>query len=343
MKSIKVQASTNYEIKIAHGLLHRCGELTAEIKRPCSVALISDDIVYDIYGDTVRASYEKERFYVSHFTFPSGEQSKRLVTIEKLLDFMAEQKITRNDLIIALGGGIVGDIVGFAAAVYLRGVPYVQIPTTFLAAVDSSVGGKTGVNLKAGKNLAGSFNQPIAVFCDPETFQTLPKSVFNDGFCEVIKYGCISDKKLFDILLKHNIHDRLADIIETSVIIKRDIIERDEFDQNERHMLNFGHTIGHAIEKLSNYAISHGRAVAIGMRIMANITGCAEPLLPLYDKYGIDSICPYTSKELAKTALSDKKRKGDMITLVFLEKIGKAYLKTVNINELEDYFTKGLG
>jgi len=343
MNTIKVRASTNYEIKIAHGLLHRCGEVTAEIKRPCFVVLISDDMVCGIYGDTVKASYEKAGFSVSHFTFPSGEQSKNLATVEKLLDFMTEQKFTRNDLIIALGGGVVGDIAGFAAAIYLRGVPYVQIPTTLLAAVDSSVGGKTGVNLKAGKNLAGSFYQPIAVFCDPETFQTLPKNVFNDGLCEVIKYGCIADKKLFDILLNHNIHDRLADIIEISVVIKRDIVERDEFDQNGRQVLNFGHTIGHAVERLSNYAISHGHAVAIGMRIMANITGCVEPLLALYDKYDIDSICSYTSKELANAALSDKKRRGDMITLVLLEKIGKAYLETVNIKELEDYFTKGLG
>jgi len=342
MGAIKVHTSKDYEIKITHGSLCRCGELTAEIKQPCSIALVSDDIVNGIYGKTVKASYEKAGFSVSSFVFPHGEDSKRFGTIEKLLEFMAERDITRDGLIVALGGGVVGDMAGFAAAIYLRGIPYLQIPTTFLAAVDSSVGGKTGVDLKAGKNLAGAFHHPIAVFCDPKTFKTLPVNVFKDGLCEVIKYGCISDRALFDTLLHENIHDRLADIVETSVSIKHGIVERDEFDQNERQVLNFGHTAGHAIERLSNYTIAHGHAVAIGMRIMANITDCARPLLEVYEQYGIDSDCSYTAKELAEKALSDKKRKGDMITLALLEEIGKAYLKTIHIDELVDYFARGL-
>lgn len=309
MKTVEVQASKNYEIKITDGLLHQCGKLTAEIKKPCSAVLVSDDLVYGIYGEAVQASYENAGFSVRSFVFAPGEQSKNFGTVEKLLEFMTDQEITRDDLMVALGGGVVGDLAGFAAAIYLRGIPYIQIPTTFLAAVDSSVGGKTGVDLKAGKNLAGSFHQPLAVFCDPETFRTLPKEVFNDGLCEVIKYGCISDKALFDTLLYEDIADKLNDIVEACVAIKRDIVERDEFDQNERRILNFGHTAGHAIEHLSNFNISHGHAVAIGMRIMANITGCAGPLMEIYQKYGIDSDCPFTAHELAQKALSDKNEK----------------------------------
>ena len=342
MKTIKLQASASYEIKIVDGLLHQCGELTAEIKERCSAVLVSDDVVCKIYGDAVKTSYEEAGFSISSFIFQSGEASKNLGTVEKLLEFMAEQKITRSGLIIALGGGVVGDIAGFAAAIYLRGISYLQIPTTFLAAADSSVGGKTGINLKAGKNLTGSFNHPMAVFCDPETFKTLPKNVFNDGLCEVIKYGCISNRKLFDTLLYENIYYKLGDIIETSIIIKRDIVEQDEFDFNKRLMLNFGHTAGHAVEQLSNYTITHGRAVAIGMRIMANVAGNSGPLLELYNKYDIDSDCPFTAKELAENALLDKKRKGNRITLVLLEKLGKAYLETICIDELMDYFARGL-
>jgi len=342
MKTIKVQTSVNYEVKIADGLLRRCGKLTAEIKKPCTIVLISDDVVYNIYGETVTYSYEKAGFLVIPFVFPNGEYSKTLKTVEKILEFMAEQEITKSDLIVALGGGVVGDITGFAATIYLRGTPYLQIPTTLLAAVDSSVGGKTGVNLKAGKNLVGSLKQPISVFCDSEVYKTLHYRVLIDGLSEVIKYGCISDKVLFDVLLTENIYDKLDEIIETSVAIKSNIVKRDEFDQNERQLLNFGHTPGHAIERLSNYTIPHGHAVAIGMRIMANITGCAGPLLGVYQKYDIESDCPYTAKELAQSALLDKKRKGDMITIVLLKKIGKAYLKTICVDELEDYFARGL-
>jgi 3-dehydroquinate synthase len=343
VKTLRLKLSGNYEIKIAGGLLRRCGDFTAAVKEPCAAVLVSDDIVYRLYGEAVKTSYEKAGFSVAAFVFPNGEGSKNFAAVEKLLEFMASGKITRSGLVIALGGGVVGDLAGFAASIYLRGVAYVQIPTTVMAAVDSSVGGKTGVNLRAGKNLAGAFHQPLAVFCDTETFKTLPQSVFNDGLCEIIKYGCIVDESLFAMLLADGISDNLADIVAACVAIKGRIVMEDEFDLNERRLLNFGHTAGHAIERLSDYKISHGRAVAMGMRIMAQYAGCAEKLLEVFQKYGIDSDCPYTARELAQNAVTDKKRSGETITLVMLEKIGRAHLEKVGINEVEGVFARGLG
>jgi len=342
VKTVSIEVSPSYKIKIASGLLQHCGDLTAALKEPCAVALVSDDIVYNLYGEAIETSYKKAGFSVVPFVFPNGEHSKNFGMAEKLLEFMAGQQITRSDLVVALGGGVVGDLAGFAAAIYQRGVSYLQIPTTLLGAVDSSVGGKTGVDLRAGKNLAGAFYQPIAVFCDTETFKTLPRDVFNDGLCEVIKYGCIVDEYLFATLLAGDINDKIIDVVAACVAIKGDIVRIDEFDLNERQLLNFGHTAGHAIEGLSDYKITHGRAVAMGMRIMAQNSGCAGELLKVFQKYGIDSDCPYTARELAEKALSDKKRKGRVITLVLLEKIGKAYLKKVDISEMEGIFAKGL-
>jgi 3-dehydroquinate synthase len=343
MRTIQVNTSESYEVHIAQKLLQQCGSMSESlVKRPDAVALVSDDTVYALYGEVVQRSYEAAGFTTQSFVFPAGENSKNLGTIKRLLDFMADHELTRKDLVVALGGGVVGDIAGFAAAIYLRGISYLQIPTTLLAAVDSSVGGKTGVNLTAGKNLAGSFKQPIAVLCDPDTFATLPSPVFIDGLCEAIKYGCIADAALFDLLDQGNAASSIEDIICACVSIKRDIVQRDEYDHHHRQLLNFGHTAGHAIERLSNYTISHGRAVAMGMRIMAGYTGQMDALLRMFDRYGIDSDCPYTAAMLAGAARFDKKRSGDKITVVLLERIGRAYLETIDVAELEDVFLRGL-
>ena len=341
---VEVNASKKYDVIIGSGILPQCGALTAQIKSPCKAVIVSDDIVYSIYGETVSASFKEAGFSVVNYIFQNGEKSKSTETLVGLLEFLAGEGFSKSDLIIALGGGVVGDLAGFAAAVYLRGVSYAQIPTTFLAAIDSSVGGKTAVNLKAGKNLAGAFHQPIAVFCDTDTFKTLPEDVFADGICEAVKYGAIRDKELFDTLLTKDINQNLIEIINTCVTIKRDLVEEDEFDAGARQLLNFGHTAGHAIEALSGYEISHGRAVAMGMYIMANATDKAqgELIAKALDRYDIDIKCPFDAKQLAQQAMSDKKRKTDNITLVFLEEIGNAYLKTVKIDELEDIFKRGL-
>jgi len=340
MKTIKVEASKNYEVLIGGGILPLAGELTAKIKKPGKAIIVSDGNVFPLYGETAVKSYKNAGFEVKSFVFEHGEQSKSMETAVRLLEFMATEGLSRGDLAIALGGGVTGDLTGFAASVYLRGIDYVQIPTTFLAAIDSSVGGKTGVNLAAGKNLAGAFHQPAAVFCDVDTFATLPEEVFADGAAEAIKYGCIADEKLFETLLNNDIKENIADVAETCVKIKRGLVEEDEFDGGARRLLNFGHTAGHAIEALSGYKISHGQAVAKGMYIMAKRCGddAAAQILRALEKYKLDANCPYPAEALAQKALSDKKRNGGEITIVLLNKIGEAYLKKIAVGELVNYF-----
>jgi 3-dehydroquinate synthase len=274
------------------------------------------------------------------FIFPSGEQSKSIDTLASLLNFLATHKVTRNDTIAALGGGVVGDLTGFAAACYMRGIKFVQIPTTLLAMVDSSVGGKTGVNLPAGKNLAGAFYQPEAVICDISTLDTLSEDDFRNGCAEIIKYGILADPKLFHTPIREN----LIDVIARCVEIKRDIVGEDEFETGKRKLLNLGHTVGHAIEKLSNYQTSHGQAVAIGMAIIARASACcdAPEIINKLKQYHLPTNTTYSAKELARTCLSDKKRDGDYLTMIFPERIGKCVLKDVPVNELESLIKRGL-
>ena len=241
--------------------------------KPCHVLIVSDDSVYALYGEKTKESIEAAGFVVDTFVFPHGEESKNIDTLNSILEYAASKEMSRTDLFVALGGGVVGDITGFASAVFLRGVDYVQVPTTVLAAVDSSVGGKTAVDLNAGKNLIGAFHQPLEVLLDVDVFDTLPEEIFTEGLAEAIKYGMIKDKKLYD-LFKDNDIDSLdmIPVCKRCIEIKADVVEKDEFDNGERRLLNFGHTPGHAVEILSKFGISHGHAVAIGMVIMTRLS-----------------------------------------------------------------------
>ena len=235
-------------------------------------------------------------------------------------------------MVLALGGGVVGDMAGFAAAIFLRGIPYIQAPTTLLAAVDSSVGGKTAVDISAGKNLVGAFHQPALVYLDTDTLSTLDPAVMRDGFAEVIKYGIILDKNLFDTVAVPGSFD-LKSVIARCIEIKRDVVEADEFDKGLRGLLNFGHTFGHAIEKLSGFTITHGSAVARGMIIAAKVarvygfTDYTEQITKVVKDYGFETGCPYSADELYSVILSDKKRSGSDITLVLPKEIGKCVLE----------------
>ena len=264
MKTVTVNASTTYPILIGERLLDRAGALCAEHIGVCRVCVVTDDTVHALYYKRLEATLLAAGYEVYPFVIPHGEASKSTESLVALLEFCAEHRLTRADALIALGGGVVGDLCGFAAAVYLRGVRFVQIPTTLLAMVDSSVGGKTAVDLRAGKNLAGAFHQPSLVICDCRTTDTLTPEIFADGCAEVIKYGVINDRDFFDFL-KNGIAEQLEDVIEVCVTHKRDIVEADEFDRGARQLLNLGHTVGHAIELCSDLAISHGSAVSIGM------------------------------------------------------------------------------
>lgn len=350
MEMVKVSASKEYTVHIGSGFLDAIGEKISGMKRVCRVVLISDDTVFSLYGERVEQSLTKSGYSVCEFVFPHGEEAKSFENYEKILEFCAENSITRTDLFIALGGGVTGDLTGFVASTYLRGVDFVQIPTTVLAMVDSSVGGKTAINLKAGKNLCGAFYQPIAVFADCETLNTLPDETFNEGCAEIIKYGMIVDKDFLEFLQNNSIRDNIEYVIKRCVEIKRDIVNRDEFEKGERKLLNFGHTIGHAIEKCSNFSVSHGNAVAIGMVIAtkgAYEIGMSEEdfsdvLLPILIKNNLPTACEYSTEELYKASLSDKKRSFDTMSVIVPEELGLCKIMKLPVEDLQNFIEKGM-
>lgn len=329
---ITVHASGTYDILISKEGLSDIGQVLKERFKPCTIAILSDDKVFPLYGKTVTDSLQSAGFRIVTHVIANGEQSKTLDNVTAFIDSMVKAQVTRTDMILALGGGVVGDMAGFAAAIYLRGIPYIQVPTTLLAAVDSSVGGKTAVDISAGKNLVGAFHQPALVYLDTETLNTLDPAVMRDGFAEVIKYGIILDSKLFDTVATPGSFD-LKEVIARCIEIKRDVVEQDEFDRGLRGLLNFGHTFGHAIEKLSGFTISHGSAVARGMIIAAKVarvygfTDYTDVITKVIKDYGFETGCPYSANELYSVILSDKKRSGADITLVLPKRIGACSLE----------------
>lgn len=289
-------------------------------------------------------------FETFKFVFPHGEKSKNISTFSSILEFLAESGLTRTDALVALGGGVVGDVAGFAAASYLRGIDFIQIPTTLLACVDSSVGGKTAIDLKAGKNLAGAFYQPKLVIADFETLSTLTDGIFADGMAEVIKYGVVFDKAFFEFLRDNEAKDNLEYVITRCVELKRDIVNADEKEKGVRALLNFGHTVGHAIEKCSGYKIPHGSAVAVGMVIISRAaykcSFCDENytdiIASLNKKYSLPVSTDFSASELSSAAMADKKRSGDKIKLIIPESLGNCVIKSVPTSELEKIIGEGL-
>lgn len=349
MKKITVEASIKYDIYIGSGLLKEAGELCAKALGIHSVAVISDDTVDSLYGAELESSLIKAGYAPKKFVIPHGESSKSMESLGKLLGFLADIHLTRSDFIIALGGGVVGDLTGFAAAVYLRGIKFVQIPTTLLAAVDSSVGGKTAVNIPEGKNLVGAFHQPSLVICDYDTLETLPAETFADGCAEVIKYGIINDRALFE-KLKAPIKPQIEDIISNCVSNKRDVVSLDERDNGVRRLLNLGHTVGHAIEICSGFEISHGSAVAIGTCIASRAAaklGICDSELPhevekTFVSYSLPTSCTYSADELAAVAAGDKKRDGAKVAFVLPYAIGDCRIYEVKVEDLKDFIEKGI-
>ena len=346
MTSVHVAASTSYDVMIGEGLIDHSGELTAKVVKPCRAVIVADDNVDELYGDRVQISFSYSGFDVSRFTFPEGERSKNLETLGELLEHLAELRMTRSDILVALGGGVTGDLAGFAAAVYARGIRFVQVPTTLLAAVDSSVGGKTAVDLKAGKNLAGAFHQPVLVVTDTDVIRELPPEQLACGAAEIIKTGVLFDENLFALLESGDWHDRMDAVIERCVEIKRDVVAGDEFDTGARALLNLGHTFGHAIEKCSGLSITHGQGVAIGMLMAANAAACPEDMVrrlaACVRANGLSTHCDYDAAALCEAALTDKKRMGGEITLVLPERIGKCRLERVPVSQLRGFFERAL-
>lgn len=347
MKKLTVHVNEEYEILIEKGLLKKTGKLVKEVL-PCKkLALVSDTNVYPIYGENIKSLLEAEGYTVFTYVFPAGEASKNTENVIKIVEFMAENGLTREDGVVALGGGVCGDMAGFAAAIYLRGIKFVQIPTSLLSQVDSSVGGKTAVDLPQGKNLCGAFHQPSLVIIDPDVLNTLSPYYFSDGMGEVIKYGCIKSEKLFKRLENENARDFIEDLIFECLDIKRIIVENDEKEQGERALLNFGHTPGHAIEKLWNFeVVSHGRAVSIGMVMMAEAgeragvteKGTKDRIINVLKKNDLGTSDTHSTAEIVGAMSADKKRTGKGIKLVLLHSIGDSFIKPVLSEELKEFF-----
>ena len=350
MKQLQVSASAEYTVWIGSGILPELGQRVRQVVAGNAVVIVTDDTVAGLYGAAAEQSLQQAGFQTQMFVFPHGEASKCGATYLQLLNFLARCQLTRSDAVVALGGGVVGDLAGFAAASYLRGIAYVQVPTTLLAAVDSSVGGKTAIDLEAGKNLAGAFWQPSLVLCDYDTLDTLPPQIFADGCAEVIKYGVLADEKLFSHLEEKGLQFDRETVIARCVEYKRDIVKKDEFDRGDRQLLNLGHTLGHAVEACSNFTISHGQAVAIGMASIARAAAargicsaeCAQRIEQLIAAFGLPVRSEVPLAQLMQPMLSDKKRRSGSITLVVPQQIGDCRLKLLPVDSLENFMKAGI-
>ena len=344
MKEIQVIASRNYAVTIGTGIFSKLGATICQHTKAKTVCIISDSNVWPLYGQNVKSSLQQSNLCAHHFIFPAGENSKNSTVYLQVLNFLAEKKLTRSDCIVALGGGVVGDLAGFAAATYLRGIPYIQVPTTLLAMVDSSVGGKTGIDLPAGKNLCGAFYQPVAVLCDIETLNTLPVEILRDGCAEVIKYGILYDATLFAQLEKAVLNFDREAIISRCIELKRDAVAFDEWDIGIRMLLNLGHTIGHAIESCSDYSISHGQAVAAGIAIVCRAAKCPDTsrIVALLESFGLPTSTDLSAEALAKAAASDKKRSGGTLNLIIPKSIGHCQITPTPVENLKAFIEEGL-
>ena len=339
MTRIKVDTASPYEVIVGAGALAGAADfVSANFARAKSIALVSDSNVEALHGSGVAAVLESTGRRVERIVFPAGEKSKTLETYGALLDALASFHFSRSDLIVALGGGVTGDLAGFAAATYMRGIDFIQIPTSLLAMVDSSVGGKTAVDLPSGKNLAGAFHQPKAVFCDTGFLRTLPEGWRIDGMGEVLKYAVLGDAELFAALER----SPLAPVDEVAIArcigMKRDIVIRDERESGPRKLLNLGHTFAHAIEKLSGYSVSHGRAVATGV-VMAAKASANAGMMPRSDAARIEALAAamgfetasvFPGDALREAMLSDKKASAGAVDFVLPLTIGKCAVKNMS-------------
>lgn len=343
----------NYEIHIETGLFNRLPQIFRVKHFGKKLAVVSDMNVYKLYGKEFVLQLEQEGFYIIPIVFEAGEKSKNLVTLDSIYNALADAAFTRSDIVVALGGGVTGDMAGLAAATFLRGMGYIQIPTTLLAMVDSSIGGKVAVDLPQGKNLIGAFYQPDAVYTDPRILETLSDKQFSDGMAELLKHGLIKDICLYDSLVyDDNIFDRKTlsinfdEYIFVSCNIKRSIVEEDEHDNGIRQLLNFGHTLGHAIERVQNYTgLSHGEAISIGMIAITMLTegmgltkkGESEKIIKALRKYNLPTKWPeLNTPEIIDAIALDKKNRSGKITVSYIEEIGQGRLIELDLRELEE-------
>ncbi len=349
MKTVRVTASRSYDVLIERGLLDRAGERIARVLEPCRAAVVSDDTVFSLYGERLLRSLEGAGFETLSFVFPHGEKSKDLATYGRLMNVLCDARLTRTDAVIALGGGVTGDLAGFAAATYQRGTRFVQIPTSLLAMVDSSVGGKTAVDLDGGKNQAGCFYQPSLVLCDPDLLSTLPPEEYRCGCAEVLKYGVLGNEPFFRELEETGVSAMEERVIETCVSMKRDIVAEDEFDTGRRRLLNLGHSFGHAVEARSGFTLLHGQAVAVGMAIICRAAAekgfCGKDVprrvIGALQAYGLPTETDYPAADLIAAAAADKKLTGATMHLVVPRAVGDCRVVSVPAAEIGGWLAAG--
>ncbi|WP_165006871.1 MULTISPECIES: 3-dehydroquinate synthase [unclassified Enterococcus] len=344
----------SYEIIVKKGALATVGQWVAGLWTPQQVCVVTDDTVDGLYGNMVVDQLEAQGFIVIKAVIEAGEASKSLENAEKIYQLLTANQFTRSDGILALGGGVVGDLAGFVAATFMRGIHFLQIPTTLLAQVDSSIGGKTAVNTNYAKNIIGAFWQPDGVLIDPDTLGTLEDRRVSEGIAEVIKYAAIADKQLWDLLTtlpnKEAVRKEAEKVIHACLAIKKAVVEADEFDHGQRLILNFGHTIGHAVEKTAGYGVvTHGEAVSIGMIQISRIAenkglspkGITQALDEMVRKFDLPVETTYWPEDVLFEAIThDKKARGKKINLVLLKQIGEAFLSPTPVTKLHDYLKK---
>lgn len=305
------------------------------------IVVITDNNVDFYYGDLMVNKIKSFGFDVNKYVVKPGEESKSIETLYSLCKYLNEWKITRNDYLIAFGGGVVGDLTGLCASIYLRGINFIQVPTTLLAMVDSSVGGKTAINMECGKNLIGTFYQPKYVFCCTDFLKTLDNNIYRDGCAEIIKYSIIYDKDLYNEIKNNDFNE--VDVIYKCIDIKSKIVKLDEYDtKNIRALLNFGHTFGHAFETLSNFNISHGSGVAIGMLIASKVSkylgigDIVDEVENILNKYKFDLSINYSIDKICDVMMLDKKRDNDVISFILPQEIGLCDIVKINVNDIKN-------
>lgn len=331
MKTININLpKKEYKVHIENGIL---SDIDKYIDVYREIVIVTDDFIPKQYLKVLKSKIANPLI----FEVPTGESSKSIDMVYSIINEMIDSKISRGALMIALGGGVVGDLTGFIASIYMRGIDFIQIPTTLLSQIDSSVGGKVGINSENMKNSIGAFYQPKAVIIDPETLKTLSKKEFNNGIAEMIKYGLIADKSLFYDLLERDIEKNIEYYISKCIEIKRDIVVKDELDTGIRQILNFGHTIGHALEQHSNYELLHGEAISIGMYMMSSGFSYQNDLVQILNKYSLPYRHDYDRETILNYIKTDKKVMNNKLNVVLVKEVGNGLIKTISVNEFKEY------
>ncbi len=343
METIEINGARTYRIGIGREFLADAAKYVKWEHPGGKVLILTDDEVAEYYSEPVSESFEEEGYEAHVFVIPSGEQSKVLQMAEEIYCGLSELEFDRSDMIVALGGGVVGDLAGFIASTYMRGIDYVQIPTSLLAMVDSSIGGKTAVNTPSGKNTVGTFHSPLMVLCDLDCLETLPDEQYLSGLAEMIKYGVLAGEELFQKFEQEDFEEEMEELVRMCINVKKSYVEQDPYDEHMRKMLNLGHTMGHAIETASGYSITHGQAVAMGIIGMAEIfqTKCAERIRNVFEQCGFEELdIDFEPEEIAQYMAADKKRNGDFVLAIVPLNIGACSFEQIKADEIEQTIEK---